>query len=144
MFSKKFEQKSSTPPISNLHMQSKKKAQPSKASKASLSRWTGHSEWTKKWGSVRYRSNDFGSSHSKSLQFLFSWLTWYKVVYFPSTVDPENHQDDFYITVSFSSVLYSPHMHKSRSNCWKIFLGAVPYNFSSLLNCSSSSVLASF
>ena len=26
------------------------------------------------------------------------------------TVDPENRQDDFYITVSFSSVMYSPHM----------------------------------
>ena len=41
------------------------------------------------------------------------------------TVDPENRQDDFYITVTFSLVLYSPHMQESRSNGWKIYLGAL-------------------
>ena len=41
------------------------------------------------------------------------------------TVDPENRQDDFYITVSFSLVLYSLHMQEARSNGYKIFLGAL-------------------
>ena len=40
-------------------------------------------------------------------------------------MDPENRQDDFWITASFSSVFYSPHVQESRSNCEKIFLGAV-------------------
>ena len=32
------------------------------------------------------------------------------------TVDPENQQDDFWITVSFSLVWYSPHVQGSRFN----------------------------
>ena len=40
-------------------------------------------------------------------------------------MDPENRQDDFWITVTLFLVWYSPHVQESRSKYLKNFLGAL-------------------